>query len=208
MAGPNNEFTLAGAPASAEDTDINPGAEAAGAPEAPLSADPQPEQAGGKPNPRRVNQAIAITAAALIAVVGFEVFANSEMGKRLKERWIPGYGAGEQDALRTSLIGLQFDFDDKAPSPELLAAFSEGDGSIIAGLHGRLDGAYTNPQGNPVRFDYFYGQPAQNEDGSEGWEYIRFGGGSGEGGDGDEEPSELLNIPLSGLSPNMKEWSK
>jgi len=198
MAGQNSNpnVVLASSLAGPDDS-VNPDEGIGAIQEARAEAQPdQPEQAGNKPLPRWIMPTVAGVAAVAAALT---IFANSEMGQRVKERWIPGYAAsGEQDVLHASTVGLQFNFGDEAPSDELLAVFSEGDDSIIAGLRSNLDDAYTNADGGPVNFDYFYGQPVQNEDGSEDWEYVPFGGGNG-----GDEPTETFGINLSGLKSNM-----
>jgi hypothetical protein len=193
MTDPRNELTPAGAdiPVPAAENSTNyANAEALPAPaEAPV----QPNQADRKPLPRWFTPVVAGAASLAVAVTAYAA-SPREIKEQLKSRFIPGYAAsaGEQDARRARIVGLNLDLD--GVSDENITALLDGDDSVVTALRGRLASAY----GEGVDFDFYYS--LTTEDGDK--EYVPFIADAEED-NADEAPKDTITLPMNGITGNI-----
>ena len=168
--------------------------EAPAASEAVSAGEALPDQSGNSIQlPRWAVRTIAGVAGTAIAIGiwAAALFAPEDAKAKMKEFLIPNYSNGEVDANR-AVVGMYLDLE--GVSAENVAAITEGDDSVIAGLRNQLDASH----GGGTDVDFYYSQPTE---GSEK-KYVLFDADAAED-NADEQPNDTVFIPMSGIKGSI-----
>ena len=143
----------------------------------------QIDQIGNPGDFRWLRGALGILTGTALAVS----FASCDAAERIQSFLNPGYAmSGEESPRRASIVGLNFDLD--GLSEANIAAITEGEDSVFAGVRSRLAETY----GDGVDFDLYYSLPPAD---GENREYIPFAADAEED-NADEEARDTITLSL------------